>query len=95
MSWCAEFEFRGQILFSLGAALFFFMPLSATIGPEGDFADVVVMYKNLTGGGGDEPAATKKEEQKEEEEEEEDFGQGADSTENPVAKGDEADVGKA
>ena len=38
------------ICFSLSAALLFFMPLCAIIGPEGDFGDVVAMWKSRAGG---------------------------------------------
>ena len=46
------------ICFSLAAALFFFMPLCAICGPEDDFGDLLVLYRNIRGGGADEPADT-------------------------------------
>eukprot|EP01050_Picozoa_sp_SAG11_P004861 SAG11_NODE_322_length_10757_cov_2.841809_2_plen_495_part_00 len=69
------------ICFSLSAAMLFFMPLSAICGPEGDFADLAVLYKNLTGGGGEaesKSAAAKAEEAAAE--------MASDQTENLVAE---------
>ena len=46
------------ICFSLTAALLFFMPLMAIIGPEHDFGDILVLYKEKFGGGGDGASAS-------------------------------------
>ena len=45
----------GTIGFSLAAALLFFMPLVATLGPEGDTCDVVALAKKAAGGAKREP----------------------------------------
>ena len=45
----------GTIGFSLAAALLFFMPLVATLGPEGDTCDVVALAKAAAGGAKREP----------------------------------------
>jgi hypothetical protein len=37
------------ICFSLAAALCFFMPLIATVGPENDMGDIIALYNRLTG----------------------------------------------